>query len=498
MAYFQLGSPSCIYSKILVFICLFIFLVDSSCSSIPSSSRSAPSLIVSSSSSSFVGQLPFIITSEGDQLDDSVNADIESNVDLTTSSTRILLGKEKAPSSTLYDAHLGSKNLDQKPSQPEGQVFSSSFPVVQSRMERKTAHLPLYPKAKSIMEVLDSDHRFTKLLSYLSKSTRLQDRFSDLKENLTVFAPTNAAFASISRMYPGKHFHENDIERILSYHVVSKVLRKQDLFHGRLLQSSLREDALEHRLQQIRVQRMDGYVLLNMYCKIEEYDLPAANGLIQVVNSVLIPPPNMLEELSVIPTEFSISNTALLLTGLDKSLLSEKGFTFFAPNNLAWQALGRARLMHLFDPARRENLREILLYHMSPRLLYSFEMTNNHSLVLPSALRGFVLHMSSSYTDEQNKLISDFDGFTFGSITQNAFTSPTSRGSNAQSNGKGRIFLKVNHHRIVFQDAIAQNGNMHIIEKVLCPCANRRRPGGDGSDENSFAPVVTLKESCVY
>ncbi|KAI9141054.1 FAS1 domain-containing protein [Paraphysoderma sedebokerense] len=333
-------------------------------------------------------------------------------------------------------------------------VFPESIPSVQHPLNlqlsiNKPHRTPATKSNKTILEYLERDHRFKTLMRHVEKFSNLRDGLDDENQVMTVFAPTNAAFASMKSQYPGHHLTEEEMEGVLLYHILpQQIQKKEDFFHGRLLQTAYKEKEIDNRHQQIRVFMLDRIVILNMYCKIEEPNVEAANGIIHVIDAVLVPPPNMFSMVSVVPTEFSITVSALHLTGLHEKLASGTSLTFFAPNNQAWQSLGHERLMHLFDPNRRDQLREVLLYHISPELLYSFELTKTQKMELESMLPGYTLSVEGYWEHGGHK------------------------GSEGHKNE--RIMMKVNGHDVAFLDAISKNGNMHVVEKLLCPCDHHK------------------------
>jgi len=126
--------------------------------------------------------------------------------------------------------------------------------------------------------------------------TRMKERFSDLlgavvKANLagtlaggpfTLFAPTNAAFAKIPPATLNKLLaNVTALTDVLTYHVVSGTVFSAGLVDG--------EQPTTVEGKQITVKIDNSGVMINN-AKVEEADLACTNGVIHVIDSVLLPP----------------------------------------------------------------------------------------------------------------------------------------------------------------------------------------------------------------
>ena len=101
----------------------------------------------------------------------------------------------------------------------------------------------------------------------------------------TVFAPTNAAFADIQStvdtlLEPG---NKTDLQQVLTYHVVPGTYTAADLKDGQKLKTVEGQD--------LTVSIKDGVVKVND-ATVEATDITASNGVVHVINKVLVPPAN--------------------------------------------------------------------------------------------------------------------------------------------------------------------------------------------------------------
>lgn len=99
----------------------------------------------------------------------------------------------------------------------------------------------------------------------------------------TVFAPTDAAFADIQStvdtlLEPG---NKTDLQQVLTYHVVPGTYTAADLKDGQKLKTVEGQD--------LTVSVKDGVVKVND-ATVEATDITASNGVVHVINKVLVPP----------------------------------------------------------------------------------------------------------------------------------------------------------------------------------------------------------------
>ena len=134
---------------------------------------------------------------------------------------------------------------------------------------------------KTIAQTAAGDPRFTTLVSLL-KRARLVGALSGQQE-LTVFAPTNAAFRKVPKATLTKLQHNRALlRRVLLYHVVAgnvKAAQVAKLRSARTLAGP-----------RVRIRVRDGSVYLNGRSKVVQADIAAANGTIHAINRVLVPP----------------------------------------------------------------------------------------------------------------------------------------------------------------------------------------------------------------
>ena len=207
----------------------------------------------------------------------------------------------------------------------------------------------------SVLETALASSDFSTLVTAI-QAAGLVDVVASLRD-VTVFAPNNAAFAKLpAGTLESLLANTNQLRTILLYHLVSGRVRSGDLTAGKVV--TLQGAAVTVNLT--------GGVRINS-SQVVAADVEASNGVLHVLDTVLLPPPDLVEIAAGNP-DFSTLVTAVQAAGLVDTLKGAGPFTLFAPNNAAFAKLPAGTLQALLaDPAR---LKHILLYHVThgPRL----------------------------------------------------------------------------------------------------------------------------------
>lgn len=185
----------------------------------------------------------------------------------------------------------------------------------------------------------------------------------------TVFAPTDDAFAKLDSATLNDLLTNPDslpaLTDILLYHVVSGEYSAADLgfdatdwFAG---ESSTR--FLDTVLgTPLKVEATPFGVLLNGSSMVATPNVETANGIVHIVDSVILPPADIVD--TAVAAGLSSLATAVTEASLIDTLKGDGPFTVFAPIDSAFAALGSETLNTLFDDANIADLQDILLYHV--------------------------------------------------------------------------------------------------------------------------------------
>jgi uncharacterized surface protein with fasciclin (FAS1) repeats len=240
----------------------------------------------------------------------------------------------------------------------------------------------------------------------------------------TVFAPTDAAFAALPAGVIDALLADptGALADVLLYHVVGGLALSTDLSDGQMIATLLGED--------ITVMIDMNGVFIND-AQVIVADVLADNGVVHVIDAVLLPPPpqptNTILDIVVNSADHNTLEAAVVAAGLQTALSGTGPLTVFAPTDAAFAALPAGTLDALLaDPTGA--LTQVLLYH---------------------AVAGAAL--STDLAD--GMMITTIQGQDV-TVTINA-------------NG---VFI--NDAQVIVADIIADNGVVHVIDAVLIPELN--------------------------
>jgi len=137
------------------------------------------------------------------------------------------------------------------------------------------------PKQGTIADIAIANGNFTTLVAALS-CTGLVPAVSDPHASLTVFAPTDSAFKKLGLTANNIcRLPKSLLTKILTYHVAGQELFAKDVLAAKKIKmlSGL------YTFPSVR----NGNAYLNWYSKIVATDIDASNGVIHVIDHVLIP-----------------------------------------------------------------------------------------------------------------------------------------------------------------------------------------------------------------
>merc|ERR1712100_615227 len=122
---------------------------------------------------------------------------------------------------------------------------------------------------------------------------------------------------------------------------------------------------------EIEVEKYGTHVRINKYAHVTAADNAATNGVVHIIDAVLIPhhflaaaPTKNIVELAESVKDLSTLVTALTAGKLVTALEGKGPFTVFAPTNEAFAKIPKAELEKLLDPKNIKELDAILEYHV--------------------------------------------------------------------------------------------------------------------------------------
>ena len=218
----------------------------------------------------------------------------------------------------------------------------------------------------SIVDVAVSNGSFTTLVAAL-QATGLDTVLDDQESTFTVFAPTDAAFALLGQDTIDALLADPDtLKDILLYHVISGSEILQDAAITVAQSESNKVDMANERQTALT---LAGSTLYINKSAVSLADVMADNGVIHVVDQVILPPPAVTDstqtivDIALADENFSTLVAALTAADLVTTLSDETAtFTVFAPTNAAFDKIEDTALADLL--ADTDALTGVLLKHV--------------------------------------------------------------------------------------------------------------------------------------
>lgn len=237
---------------------------------------------------------------------------------------------------------------------------------------------------------------------------------------ITVFAPTDEAFAALPAGTVDALLADiPTLTDILLYHVVN----------GSILSSSLTDGQIATTLNgsDITVTINTNGVFINQTSQVIVADVAATNGIIHVVNQVLLPTATLQYSIwDVIQNspDHTILETTVGLAGLDGALDSPGAYTVFAPTDAAFALVPQPIIDGLLaDPTGA--LAFILTYHVVPSVALSTDLSNGMNI---TTLSGIDINVSIV---------------------------------------NGNVYI--NQAQVIVADIVTDNGVVHVLDAVIAP-----------------------------
>ncbi len=211
-------------------------------------------------------------------------------------------------------------------------------------------------------------------LSALVTQAGLGDALKDPKATLTVFAPTDEAFARLPREVTNALTRDKKkLQAVLLYHVLGATVTSQDVMGmgGKGTPKTLNGAA-------VNVTTIGGDIYVNE-ARVIKADVATTNGVIHVIDRVLLPPDMMamstIASAAMMEPMFNTLSAAVTMAGLGDTLKDPRSaLTVLAPTDAAFAKLDPALLDSLMKPENQDKLKAILLYHVIPGKLNSRQL----------------------------------------------------------------------------------------------------------------------------
>eukprot|EP00529_Nitzschia_sp_RCC80_P025813 CAMPEP_0113495032 /NCGR_PEP_ID=MMETSP0014_2-20120614/29405_1 /TAXON_ID=2857 /ORGANISM="Nitzschia sp." /LENGTH=353 /DNA_ID=CAMNT_0000388927 /DNA_START=170 /DNA_END=1231 /DNA_ORIENTATION=+ /assembly_acc=CAM_ASM_000159 len=277
--------------------------------------------------------------------------------------------------------------------------------------------------AQNIVEVAQSDEAFSTLVDLVVQADLVETLSTG--DPLTVFAPVNDAFDALPADVVANLLTDEwklHLQDVLGYHVLPADVPASAIIDAGSV------DATTLNGEDITAALVGESVVINEVSTVVTPDVPADNGLIHVVDTVLLPSwlSNSIVDRAVATPDLSTLVSLVTSAGLADTLSTGGPFTVFAPTNDAFTAVIAAATEALGTTDLPADLISTLLtYHVVEGIAPASAITEGLEL---ETLQGEVITFSLE-------------------------------GGAPTVNGAG----------IIATDVLANNGIVHVIDAVLVP-----------------------------
>jgi uncharacterized surface protein with fasciclin (FAS1) repeats len=228
------------------------------------------------------------------------------------------------------------------------------------------------PPSNSVVDVIVNSEDHT-LLEAAVGAAGLVEALSG-EGPFTVFAPTDAAIVALTEalgITADELLALPNLGEILQYHVVGALANAADLSDGQMIAT------LEG--SEVTVSLSMGNVMINN-ANVTAADIAADNGVVHVIDAVLLPPTNTVVDVIVNSEDHTLLEAAVGAAGLVEVLSGEGPFTVFAPTDAAIVALTEVLEITAEELLALPNLGDILQYHVVGALANAADLSDGQTI----------------------------------------------------------------------------------------------------------------------
>jgi uncharacterized surface protein with fasciclin (FAS1) repeats len=299
---------------------------------------------------------------------------------------------------------------------------------------------------RNIVEIAIANPHFSALVAAVVK-TGLAGALSDANAKLTIFAPTNDAFAQL----PAPFNNATNIagitgaadiaflKSVLLYHVLGTKVKANQIANGRSSATTIKPAGTAND-NTIYFSKTFDFIKVNGSSDVIFANIKASNGVIHVINKVLIFPTKTIAAIAVADSaNFSVLVAALAKANLVSVFTGSGDFTVFAPTNAAFAQLPApfnsvSNINGISNPTQIAALANILKYHVVANRNFAWDL-------------GIFRRVTTLATAPGNK-VTTILGYNSGSVKGDANNM---------------------YATITPADILATNGVIQVINKVLLP-----------------------------
>ena len=282
-----------------------------------------------------------------------------------------------------------------------------------------------YENTTTVYDIVSNSFDHTVLTTAIDQIPNLSGNLQNLNAGpFTLFAPTDAAFNNLPQgIIPALLADTAVLHEILKYHLHSgSNINSNDMTDGMLIQTQLSNN------QYVTISIQGGNLFVDS-AQIIVADIQAGNGVVHVIDQVLIPQPDIVsiyDTISALP-DLGIFTNLINNAGYDMWLDDPSSMlTVFVPTDNAFSLLPQGSINSLLNSS----------FSTSTNFVSNYIFNNFYDA-------GALFNISSIFSTSGNEFNISFDSNT------------------------GSLFI--NDAQIVVLDILTDNGIIHIIDAVISP-----------------------------
>ncbi len=297
----------------------------------------------------------------------------------------------------------------------------------------------------TITQIVVGNSNFSALVAAASV-TGLVPALSNTDATLTVFAPTNHAFSQLPAPFNSaanisaitNPAQIDFLKNVLLYHVLGAKVKAGDIARGRSSAVTLKTRGAAND-NTIYLSKAFGIIRINGNNTVIFPNVRASNGVVHVIDKVLLFPTNNVAELAIATPALSTLVAALVKTNLAGVFTAAGDYSVFAPTNDAFAQLSApfnnaANINAITNPEQITALANILKYHVTSTRYFGWDLG--------------IFEQVETIAPAPNNKLTTVIGHPVGYVL---------------GNNNNRFA------RITPGNILATNGVVHVINKVLLP-----------------------------
>ncbi|KAJ5167109.1 FAS1 domain-containing protein [Penicillium canariense] len=336
----------------------------------------------------------------------------------------------------------------------------------------------------TLYDFLSTKPTTSKFIQLIDQCPQIKELLQNSNFSSTVWAPSDTAFQKL-----GKKLPEENVLTFLQAHISPRFLPIYFLLTAPTMDLLLLPGQL-NGAQRVTVRPSLTGLGVNSNATVIAPDNLTTNGLVHIIDQVLLPRPAIYSLIAVLPPhDFDLFQTAVQQSKAAQAILhdqSRRGGVVFIPTNQAFRKLPEDVQTFLFSDQGATSLQALLLYHIViNRTLYSnrfydIDSPPEHFIQTPEATPDHTIPTPETQADSMWRVLKGTRRFSLSTClaAQPLVVTVTRHG--------GLISMRVNEiANIIVQDGLSSDGVCHIVDSVLFP-----PPQNEGDTNNERALSV--------